>query len=159
MGWFVEYYVFDPVDEGMIRKRIRIQKLIKRYRTKREQAIAAQQIAEELNHKLAGGWSPLHESDDSRLYTPIDTLRDRFLEAKKREGCRDTTMVNYTSMTGLFLHWCEDSGRERQQELQQYAEGDAMFLPMGFGPLLLQGESFRRDAGSAQGEEKEGADR
>lgn len=114
MGWFVEYYVFDPVDERMIRKRIRIQKLIKRYRTKREQAIAAQQIAEELNHKLAGGWSPLHESDDSRLYTPIDTLRDRFLEAKKREGCRDTTMVNYTSMTGLFLHWCEDSGRARK---------------------------------------------
>ena len=86
MGWFVEYYVFDPVEERMIRKRIRIQKLIKRYRTKREQAIAAQQIAEELNHRLASGWSPLYESDDSRLYTPIDTLRDRFLEAKRREG-------------------------------------------------------------------------
>lgn len=114
MGYYIEYFIYDPVEELMLRKRIRVQKLVKRYKSKRDQQLAAQQVADELNAKLAGGWSPLHESDDSRLYTPIAELRDKFLTAKKREGCRDTTLVNYTSMTKLFLLWCESTGRGRK---------------------------------------------
>lgn len=72
--------------------------------------LAAQKIADELNQRLGGGWTPLHESEDGRLYTPLSELRAKFLAAKEREGVRPTTLMNYTSYTHLFLEWCEDHG-------------------------------------------------
>lgn len=98
----------------MERKRVKFARMLKAYRSKRDKIIFAQSIADELNRKLAGGWTPLTQTDDGRLYTPISELRNVFLKAKKREGCRDTTLVSYTSMTGLFLDWCEESGRARK---------------------------------------------
>jgi len=110
MGWFVEYYVLDTSTGKMVRRRNRIQKLVKRFRTVAEKKLAAQHIADSLNAKLRGGWSPLHQSEDSRLYTPLPALREKFLDAKKAEGCRSSTLTQYGSVTSLFLRWCEDYG-------------------------------------------------
>ena len=110
MGWFVEYYVLNPATDTMVRRRNRITKLVKRYRTQAEKKIAAQQIADTINAKLKGGWSPLHQAEDSRLYTPLPQLREKFLSAKEAEGCRSSTLTQYSSVTSLFLRWCEDYG-------------------------------------------------
>ena len=110
-GYYIEYYVFDPINDTMLRRTVQIKRLLKRYKTARERMIAAQKIADELNSKLSGGWSPLHESEDGRLYTPLSELREKFLLAKEREGVRPTTLTNYTSYTHLLLEWCEDTGR------------------------------------------------
>ena len=77
---------------------------------KRQRLIAAQQVADNLNAKLRGGWSPLHEMDDCRLYTPLATLREKFMSAKSAEGCRPTTLTQYRSVTDIWLRWCEDNG-------------------------------------------------
>ena len=114
VGTYVEYYYYDPMYDTMIRKRVRVTRLTKRCKTKREAAFAAQQVAEEINRRLAGGWSPLQESENARLYTSLPELRSKFLASKKAEGCRDTTMVNYTSMTRLFLEWIENTGRTKK---------------------------------------------
>lgn len=58
----VEYYVQDPRTEKMVRKHIKLTRLMKRYPQKRQRILAAQQIADSLNAKLRGGWSPLHET-------------------------------------------------------------------------------------------------
>ena len=114
VGLVAEYYVLDPRTDRMVRHRVRLQRLVKRYRTRHERLLAAQRVADELNKKLAGGWSPLHESDDGRLYTPLPELRDRFLKGKEAEGCRPATLVQYSSVTGLWLRWCEDNGLARK---------------------------------------------
>ena len=114
MGFYAEYYVYDSIKEDMVRKRTRLSSVVNRYRTVRERRIAAQELVEEINRKLAGGWSPLHQSEDSRLYTPISELCEKFVTAKEREGVRATTLTNYKSYTGLFLRWCEDTGRSRK---------------------------------------------
>lgn len=106
----IQFSVFDPQTEKMVRKRIRLGRTLKPYRTKAEQNRVAQRMCEEVNAKLRGGWSPLHEADTSRLYTPLPVLRDKFLDAKRAEGCRDTTLVQYTSVCNLFLRWVEDYG-------------------------------------------------
>ena len=106
----IQYSIFDPSTDKMVRKRIRLGRILKNYRTKGEQNRAAQQMCEEINRKLRGGWSPLHQDDSARLYTPIPTLKDKFLDAKKAEGCRDTTLVQYASVCNLFLRWVEDFG-------------------------------------------------
>lgn len=114
VGPVVEYYVLDPTTETMVRRRVRLQRLAKRLRTRQEVRTVAQSVADEINAKLRGGWSPLHETDDRRLYTPLRVFRERFLQAKEAEGCRDTTVVQYASVTSLWLRWCEDNGFARK---------------------------------------------
>ena len=109
-GLMVEYYVMNPATGEMVRKRMRLSKLVKRIPTKRGRLLAAQQVADNLNSKRRGGWSPLHEAEDGRLYTPLPQLRESFLAAKKAEGCRPTTLVQYGSITDIWLRWCEDNG-------------------------------------------------
>lgn len=109
-GLMVEYYVLDPSTDDMVRKRMRLTKLTKRIPSKRERLLAAQRVADNLNAKLRGGWSPLHQTEDSRLYTRLADLQERFLTAKKAEGCRPTTLTHYTSVTNIWLRWCEDNG-------------------------------------------------
>lgn len=113
-GYYIDYYVYDPLTDAMLRRTVQIKRLLKRYRTSRERQLAAQKIADELNAKLGGGWTPLHETEDGRLYTPIGELVDKFLQAKEREGVRPTTLTNYTSYTRLFLEWCDDTGRAKK---------------------------------------------
>lgn len=110
LGIVVEYYFYDPKADVWVRKRIRLQRVLSGIKGKRERLLAAQEIADRYNEKLRGGWSPLHESEDSRLYTPLPKLRERFLEAKEAEGCRASTLVQYGSVTDIFIRWCEDSG-------------------------------------------------
>lgn len=114
MGIYAEYYVLDQQKDIMVRKRMRLHRTVKNYPTKHQRLLAAQAIADELNRKLAGGWSPMHETEDGRLYTPIAQLQQKFLFAKEREGCRPTTLRDYRSVTGMFVQWCEDTGRARK---------------------------------------------
>ena len=114
MGIFLEYYVLNPETDAMERKRMRLQKVVKKYKKTHEQMMAARNICEEVNRKLSGGWTPLQETEDGRLYTKIQDLRERFLTHKKAEGLRPATLQSYSSMTGLFLSWCEDTGRARK---------------------------------------------
>ena len=109
-GLYIEYYIYDPATDGMVRKFVQIKRLLKRFRTQRERSLEAQKIADEINAKLRGGWSPLHQNEDSRLYTPLNTLKEKYLTAKRSEGCRESTLTQYSSVLELWLRWCEDNG-------------------------------------------------
>ena len=80
-GIHVEYYILNPVTSTMERKRVRLSRLLKRYTLKRDKLLAAQKVADNLNAKLRGGWSPLHEATDARYYTRLPELQERFLSA------------------------------------------------------------------------------
>lgn len=110
VGIVVEYFIVDPLTEKMQRKRIKLTRLVSRMPNKRQRLLAAQQVADNLNAKLRGGWSPLHATEDSRLYTPLSALREKFLAAKDAEGCRPSTLTQYRSVTDIWLRWCEDNG-------------------------------------------------
>lgn len=113
-GFYIEYYVYDPIKNVMLRRMVQIKRILDRYKGMRDKQIAAQKIADELNLKLSGGWTPLHETEDGRLYTSLDELRNKFLVAKEREGVRPATLTNYTSFTRLLLEWCANTGRARK---------------------------------------------
>ena len=110
IGIVVEYFVMDPQTEKMVRKLMKLTRLTKRIPQKRLRLIAAQQIADQLNAKLRGGWSPLHQTEDARLYTSLFDLQQKFLKAKEQEGCRPATLICYKSVTDIWLRWCEDNG-------------------------------------------------
>ena len=94
----------------MVRKHIKLTRLTKRYPQKRQRLLAAQHVADELNAKLRGGWTPLHQTEDSRLYTKLHDFQTKFLAGKRAEGCRESTLIQYKSVTDLWLRWCEDNG-------------------------------------------------
>lgn len=109
-GLYIEYYIYDPAIDGMVRKFVQIKRLLKRLRSQRERNVEAQRICDEINAKLRGGWSPLHQNEDARLYTPLKTLKEKYLTAKRSEGCRESTLTQYGSVLELWLRWCEDNG-------------------------------------------------
>lgn len=59
MGLFAEYYVYDPLKDEMVRKRTRLLSVVKKYRTARQRRLAAQELVDDINRKLSGGWTPL----------------------------------------------------------------------------------------------------
>jgi site-specific recombinase XerD len=109
-GLYIEYYIYDPSTDGMVRKFVQIKRLLKRLRSQRERNVEAQRICDEINAKLRGGWSPLHQNEDARIYTPLITLKEKYLTAKRSEGCRESTLTQYGSVLELWLRWCEDNG-------------------------------------------------
>lgn len=110
-GIHVEYWVLNPQTDKMERFRVRCNKTAKRYKKKSEKLLAVQRIADDINKDLSCGWSPLHETEDARLYTPLPDLREKFLKSKASEGIRETTLTSYSCITGIFLRHCEDRGR------------------------------------------------
>lgn len=114
IGFYVEYYIVNPMTGKRERKRVRLQRLCKKYNTKQRQRQAAQKVADEINKKIAGGWSPFFEREDSRLYTPLNELQKIFLTAKTNEGLRPSTLKCYTSQTNIFIRWCKSVGVDRK---------------------------------------------
>ena len=114
MGYFIEYYFYNPETDEMERKRMRANKYVKRVKGRHAKMLALKNICDELNNKLEGGWSPMHETENARLYTRIADLAEKFIQYKEAEGCRPATLTSYRSMTSLFLRWCEDTGRIRK---------------------------------------------
>lgn len=110
VGMVAEYFVFDPMKDRMVRKHLKLTRLMKRIPQRRQRLLVAQQVADELNAKLRGGWSPLYQTEDGRLYTSLSDFQSKFLSAKRAEGCRPTTLIQYKSVTDLWLRWCDDNG-------------------------------------------------
>lgn len=58
MGWYIEYYAYNPVANGLERKRIRVNRERKRARTYSEFRSIASQMVIQINYQLSAGWSP-----------------------------------------------------------------------------------------------------
>lgn len=110
MGLIIEYYVYDPLLDCSVRKRMRVGRLVKHVKGKNQRLAAANRIAEEINRKLSGGWSPLQQQSDGRLYTPLKDFCYRWTQGKAGEGARATTVRQYRSEAKKLLEWCEANG-------------------------------------------------
>lgn len=113
MGYIVEFYVYDPSGDQMVRQRYRINKYLAHCTSKRERNREAQRIADEITARLANGWSPLTETESPRLMTPFDTLRKKYLDQKKREGLRPATLQSYSSITNIFVEYTKKLGNTK----------------------------------------------
>lgn len=71
-GWVIEFYVEHPETCRLVRKRIKLQRLICRYRTLREARKHINGIVTALNLKLAAGWNPFMEDNICRTTTVVD---------------------------------------------------------------------------------------
>ena len=109
-GYLIEYHYKDKITNKLVRKRYYLNRVVNAYQKKSDGVNHARRIVHELNEKLKNGWTPIFETENQRLYTPILQLRDIYLNNKKRD-LRADTMRSYTSMTNLFNEWTEGSNR------------------------------------------------
>ena len=103
-GWLVEYYVRNPDIDQMERRRLKLNKLRKRYRTIAEFKVAANDIVATVNAKLADGWTPFGESENTRYYTPIADVLHKYIEERSKE-LKKETMRSYSSFANIFGTW------------------------------------------------------
>lgn len=105
-GWIIEYYVENPSTQELSRKKIRLQRLTQRYKSKSELRKHVNNIILALNLKLSTGWNPYFVGEDSRLYTPIKDVIEQYKEEIKR-NVRPDTHRSYCSFVNIFLEWVE----------------------------------------------------
>ncbi len=73
MGWYIEYYAFNQVANGLERKRVRINRERKRARTFSEFRSIASQMIIRINYQLSMGWSPFAVSM-AQPVAPVQTF-------------------------------------------------------------------------------------
>jgi hypothetical protein len=56
--------------------------------------------------KLSTGWNPYFMGEDSRLYTPLKEVAEKYIEETKR-NTRPDTCRSYTSFVNIFSEWLE----------------------------------------------------
>lgn len=104
IGYFVEFYALNNEQTHLKRQVVKLNKLRERYNSltdfKRQAAI----ICQDINTKLAGGWSPFMETSNARYYTPLLPLLDDYIAEKSRE-LRSSTITSYRSFCKMFGEW------------------------------------------------------
>ncbi len=105
MGYFIEYYAYNPIADKLERRRIRLNQMKSRYRTVAEFKVAANQIANSINAKLVGGWSPFGQSENARYYTSIEDVLNKYIDEKTKELKADS-LRSYKSFAKQFGKWC-----------------------------------------------------
>ena len=105
-GWIIEYYVENPQTQLLARKKIKLQRLLTRYSSKTEAKKHINNIIVALNMKLSTGWNPYFVGEDSRLYTPLKDVVEKYKEEIKRNTRLDTYR-SYASFVSIFQEWIE----------------------------------------------------
>ena len=105
-GWLIEYYVENPQTQILTRKKIKLQRLLNRYPTKTEAKKHINNIIVALNMKLSTGWNPYFIGEDSRLYTPLKEVVEKYKEEVKR-NTRPVTYRAYCLFLDIFSQWLE----------------------------------------------------
>lgn len=102
--WQIEYYAQNPQTGLMKRFRIRVNKIVKRARNRKEARQQIGRICEQINNKLYNGWNPFFEGEDARLYMKLCDVTDIYLAEKKKE-LRPDTMRSYSSFVTMLNNW------------------------------------------------------
>ena len=100
-GWLIEYYVEHPVEHNLVRKTIKVNHLVKRYKLKIEARNHVLKIVHNINVRLSTGWNPYFSDENSRLYTSVKNVCEAFLKEKEKELRKDT-MRSYSSFISIF---------------------------------------------------------
>jgi hypothetical protein len=81
-GWIIEYYVENPIIHTLERKKIKLTRLVSRYKSIKDARCHANNMLMALNIKLSTGWNPSFTKNDARLYTLIEVVCDNFIKEK-----------------------------------------------------------------------------
>lgn len=147
-GWYIEFQTIDPITGKMKRHWTRMNTLRKRYNRLSDFRAHCNQVICTINAKLAGGWNPIGENHNTRLYTPLSMVVADYLEEKEAE-LRPDTMRSYRSFCTGFMNWLQQTAPGCQAILFNKVLA-VKFLDHCFKDRKLQGRSWNNQLKSAR---------
>ena len=104
-GWVIEYYALD--NSGALRRMVvRMNALRKRFAHTNDFRAHCNGVVCSINAKLAGGWTPFGEQQNTRFYLPLAPVLDEYLK-DKADDLRPDSLINYRSFCKVFREWIE----------------------------------------------------
>lgn len=107
-GYCIEFYAINPVTNKLVLQRIKLNRERKKFSKLSDFRKYANFIVQNINNKLAGGWTPFFESENTRLYTPLEDVIKTYLDEKKQD-LRHATYISYNSMMQKLKFYCNDN--------------------------------------------------
>lgn len=105
-GWIIVYYVRNPTTGSFNIFRLKLNRYAKKYKSILEFKAFAYKIVQDINNKLAGGWSPYGESVAARLYEDLHSTLEKYLRVKKPELTSET-FRSYSSQVAILQKWIQ----------------------------------------------------
>lgn len=105
-GYVIEYYFLNGLTGEQERRTIKMNRIRKRCQTAAEFKQYAQSVICNLNIKLANGWSPMGEVQNTREFVPLPQIIDQYMREKASE-LSSSSLPAYRSFTGRLREWIE----------------------------------------------------
>ena len=105
-GYVIEYYFLNGLTGEQERRTIKMNRIRKRCQTASEFKQYAQSVICNLNIKLANGWSPMGEVQNTREYVPLPQIIGQYMREKESE-LSSSSLPCYRSFTGRLQEWIE----------------------------------------------------
>ena len=96
-NWFVDFFAFDPATGQMRRKKYMLDGIPKKSERKRKAA----EIIETVTHQLRGGWNPWVNTQESRGFTLLSDVLERYMEYVDKKA-RSKTKHTYQSRVNIL---------------------------------------------------------
>ena len=123
-GWYLTYYTYNPIFDGLERKRVRLNQLRKRCRSVMEFKLQVNDLMMTIDNQLrssvmgrvvatqAAATVPamnpkeafFNSPGSTRLYEKFDAVASLYIEAKRKDT-RPTTFRSYSSFTNIIRNW------------------------------------------------------
>jgi integrase len=107
--WFIEYYIYHPVLQKMVRKKIMINGISDKASVKKEYAAG---IIIRLNAELGRGWNPYLEEQNSKCYCLLSSTIDEFIRLNNKKyaqgDIRQQTIQTYVSKMKILKLYLEE---------------------------------------------------
>lgn len=101
-GWYIDYYILDPVHKRSVRRRIKLNRVPKG----KTREVYARVVLRNLNEKLMRGWNPLTEQDVPLAIDSLAQALNVWVENKTNQ-LRHSSPSTYSSFTEVFRQWCD----------------------------------------------------
>lgn len=105
-GYVIEYYFLNGLTGEQERRTIKMNRIRKRCQSAAEFKQYAQSVICNLNIKLANGWSPMGEVQNTREFVPLPQIIDQYMREKASE-LSSSSLPAYRSFTGRLREWIE----------------------------------------------------
>ena len=103
-GYVIEYYFLNGLTGEQERRTIKMNRIRKRCQTASEFKQYAQSVICNLNIKLANGWSPMGEVQNTREFVPLPQIIEQYMREKESE-LSSSSLPCYRSFTGRLQEW------------------------------------------------------
>jgi integrase len=119
--WYIEFYAKDPFSGNLKRKRIKVNRI----KNVIERRKFAKRLLQEINFKLAKGWSPFIELSAPKSFYNIYTVFEDYLLVKSKE-LRPQSFLSYKSNINMLVNFLVLNDKNKEMFVAAFGKSTAL---------------------------------